>query len=53
MWVVSPVHHCPSCGLAFRNKTELEYHWSEEHDPALHPPVPPDTEEGEPRGHGS
>ncbi|HSH62062.1 MAG TPA: hypothetical protein VK988_20930 [Acidimicrobiales bacterium] len=48
---MSPVHHCPSCGLAFRNKTELEYHWSEEHDPALHPPPPPpppDTEDDAP-----
>jgi hypothetical protein len=33
--------------LAFRNKTELEYHWSEEHDPALKPPIvaePPEEE---------
>lgn len=37
---MSPVHHCPSCGLAFRNKTELEYHWSEEHDPTLQTQIP-------------
>ncbi|MDQ3680297.1 MAG: CpXC domain-containing protein [Actinomycetota bacterium] len=47
------VHHCPSCGLAFRNKTELEYHWAEEHDPALHPPPPLDEEEGKKGEHGS
>ena len=42
---MSPVHHCPSCGLAFRNKTELEYHWSEEHDPALKAPIVPVEED--------
>jgi len=55
---MSPVHYCPSCGLAFRNKPELEYHWSEEHDPALQPsalqdPVVPDGEETEKREPGS
>jgi hypothetical protein len=52
---MSPVHHCPSCGLAFRNKTELEYHWSEEHDPALRAPavVEVEVEEDEQRGKGS
>ena len=32
---MTDVHHCPSCELVFRNKTELEYHWAEEHDPQL------------------
>ncbi len=27
------VHHCPACELRFRNRTELEYHWREDHPP--------------------
>lgn len=46
MWAMNPVHYCPSCGLAFRNKTELEYHWSEEHDPTLKPPLTTEEDEG-------
>ncbi len=37
MAAMANVHHCPSCELIFRNKTELEYHWAEEHDPRLRP----------------
>ena len=51
---MTEVHHCPSCGLAFRNKPELEYHWAEEHDPRLEPetatePAEPAEEEGRAR----
>ncbi len=35
MATMANVHHCPSCELIFRNKTELEFHWAEEHDPQL------------------
>ena len=44
---MTDVHHCPSCELIFRNKTELEYHWAEEHDPRLQvpPPVEPEGDE--------
>ena len=34
---MTDVHYCPSCGLAFRSRPELDYHWAEEHDPKLHP----------------
>ena len=47
MRVMADVHYCPSCGLAFRNKTELEYHWAEEHDPRLTEPLTDDEEGGE------
>ena len=40
---MTDVHQCPSCELRFRYKTELEYHWREEHQPlpdtGLEPPV--------------
>ena len=54
--VVPNVHHCPSCGLAFRYKTELEFHWAEEHDPKLQTPAlveQSDEEEDEQLGNGS
>jgi hypothetical protein len=31
MPVVSNVHQCPRCELKFLNKTELEFHWAEDH----------------------
>ncbi len=34
---MTDVHYCPSCGLAFRSRPELDYHWAEEHDPSLQP----------------
>lgn len=27
------VHQCPHCELKFLNRTELEYHWAEDHPP--------------------
>jgi hypothetical protein len=52
---MADVHQCPRCELRFRNKTELDYHWAEEHAPQ--PPVerevlgaPPVVEEEEAGG---
>lgn len=25
------VHQCPACELKFLNKSELDYHWADEH----------------------
>ena len=33
------VHQCPACELRFRNRTELEYHWAEDHPPPAGEPV--------------
>ncbi len=30
---MTDVHQCPGCELRFRYKTELEYHWREDHEP--------------------
>ena len=45
---MTDVHQCPGCELRFRNKTELEYHWAEEH--AEVPRVPETDEHPEPGG---
>jgi hypothetical protein len=38
---MTDVHQCPACELKFRNKTELEYHWAEEHRPPAQVEVEP------------
>ncbi len=38
---MTDVHQCPGCELRFRNKTELDYHWAEEHVPPVEPEVEP------------
>ena len=43
---VADVHQCPFCELRFLNKTELEFHWAEDH-----PPAEVDVDHEEPR-HG-
>ena len=40
--VVSDVHQCPRCELKFLNRTELEFHWAEDH-----PPVEVDVDQEE------
>ena len=32
---MSNVHQCPACELKFRNRTELDYHWAEDHAPPV------------------
>ena len=56
---MAEVHQCPRCELRFRYRTELEYHWREEHEPVPEVEREPDVDraddgemEGPVRGNG-
>ncbi len=44
---MTEVHQCPACELRFRFRTELEYHWAEEHQPVPTVEQEPPTDEPE------
>ena len=39
---MTDAHQCPSCELKFRNRAELDYHWTEEHGPPVAVELPPE-----------
>ncbi len=49
--MMANVHQCPACELKFRNRTELDYHWAEDHAPPVVPEPGPPAPEGPPE-HG-